>query len=786
MSSLICFNKCLARPGSMLRDHLVNVKKAMEHIFKDSEPQLRTLIGLAGLCHDLGKSHAEWQEYINKEREEGPNHSACGAFFFSYLGYNLLQVMDKWDDYCVFWLWLTRDIADHHSKLKNLSIDAWIKRFSWEMYDLSGIEAFIHEQYDELRFITLNEELLENWIDNVDEAVEDALDSLILGFRGWVPLELMNKLQLWRKATSSLIGGDRFDVTTLNTNWIDGAQHTQYSYNIDQFCSENRTHPLSKVRMDAQRDIMQQLKEASDQPFYTLDMPTGYGKTITALKMATWFGEKQGYRKIIYVAPYLSILEQTSLTIQNVMKERALEHHSLAILDDIEDKQRAEENQLAMEAWAHSIVCTSFNQFWKALFPVRAQDVLRRVFLKDSVVIIDEPQIFNPEVWNLFLCGLESLALLFNLKVIFLSATMPPFAYGLSKVPRALQVKAPSGYDRYNLIKIEEKNEASLAKFLKENKYSSQAAILNTIEDAYRVYKKLTEKEANQNNIYLLHGLMTPLHKKVTIEKIKLALCDSKNSEYALYVISTQVLEAGVDVSFQHVLRALSILPSIVQAAGRVNRHNEGNVKGIISVFSFKRSGEKDTRSFIYPKNLQKITDQILSEKECWTESELTVLVQRYYKEMFSQNTYEGVLASIKDAYQGNWEQISQFHPLGEDYLRLPIFVPWDPDESEKKFLSEKLKKFNFLQEKFKVNNGNDIYELYRDSNYMAKLSFEDRKQFMILFHHYVINVPVKKALQIVGKKDFLNNRIPTLRGTSFYDSKTGLSVPFYEFDNFI
>src|SRR5690606_18656594 len=126
------------------------------------------------------------------------------------------------------------------------------------------------------------------------------------------------------------------------------------------------------------------------------------------------------------------ILEQTSLTIQDAMKERALEHHSLAILD-VEDKQRAEENQLAMEAWAHSIVCTSFNQFWKALFPIRAQDVLRRVFLKDSVVIVDEPQIFNPEVWNLFLCGLESLSDLFNLKVVFLSATMPPFSYGLSR-----------------------------------------------------------------------------------------------------------------------------------------------------------------------------------------------------------------------------------------------------------------------------------------------------------------------------------------------------------------
>lgn len=78
MSGLVSFNKCLARPGSMLREHLINVRRTMEYFFEDSDRHLRKLIGLAGLCHDLGKSHAEWQEYINKKEKKVPTIQHAG------------------------------------------------------------------------------------------------------------------------------------------------------------------------------------------------------------------------------------------------------------------------------------------------------------------------------------------------------------------------------------------------------------------------------------------------------------------------------------------------------------------------------------------------------------------------------------------------------------------------------------------------------------------------------------------------------------------------------------
>ncbi|WP_019419611.1 CRISPR-associated helicase/endonuclease Cas3 [Paenibacillus sp. OSY-SE] len=779
MSRIVPFGQCIARPGSLLGEHLIQVRRSVERFLNNEPDALIRLAGLAGICHDIAKCHVEWQDYICKKTKKGPNHSACGAFFFSYLGYHMLQSMGEWERYCIEWLWLVRDIADHHSRLHNLTEDSWLKDYDWTALDLTGIEVFIHEQYRKLSAVKINADSLKTWLkEDAEEAVEEALDALQIGYGAWRPLRLMQSVQKWRQITTSLIAGDRFDVKQVNTSWFDTNAHHQHQELIDDYCRRKQDDSMSVIRIQAQEDIMAQLLQHPEGRFFTLQMPTGYGKTITSMKIASWFGEQQQFQKIVYVGPYLSIIEQTSVVIEEVMQEKALEHHSLALLEEQDNhNQRMSKSQLAVESWAHAIVCTSFHQFGKALFPKQSQDVLRRTFLQNAVIIIDEPQILNPDVWNVFLCGLEALTELMNLKVIFLSATMPPFQYGLSKQPVNLQVKASSNHDRYQLFVEEAQNEGSLASFMKEKEVSSQAVILNTIEDAYRVYRNMEAKD-----VYLLHGLMIPLHKKIAIETIRRELIN-ENRKQPLYVVSTQIIEAGVDVSFQHVARALPIMPSIVQAAGRVNRHLEGTVLGRVSIFPFYREGMRDTRSLVYPKPLQQITDQLLQQQSMWMESELTVLVQNYYEEMFRHNTYEAAMAYIRDAYEGEWEKLSSFQPFDQSMLTLPVFVPWNPNEEEQKLLP---KSYSILQKKFKLYHADDIYERYSDKGYMKRLTFEDQKQFMILFNYYVLNLPVKKALKVASKEDFLTHRIPMLYGTEVYDSQVGLRTQFEQFDNFI
>lgn len=184
----------------------------------------------------------------------------------------------------------------------------------------------------------------------------------------------------------------------------------------------------------------------------------------------------------------------------------------------------------------------------------------------------------------------------------------------------------------------------------------------------------------------------------------------------------------------------------------------------------------------IYPRPLQQITDSLLLQKDRWKESELISLVNEYYKKMFQQNTYEAALSVIRDAYEGNWKKLSVFHPFQQDYLRLPIFIPWESSE----FVDLIPLAVRQLMEHFQVDDPFAVYERYQDTSFMMNLSFEERKQFMILFHYYVLNLPVEKALKVASQEDYLQAKVPILLDTESYDDWTGFHVPFEEFDNII
>ena len=242
------------------------------------------------------------------------------------------------------------------------------------------------------------------------------------------------------------------------------------------------------------------------------------------------------------------------------------------------------------------------------------------------------------------------------------------------------------------------------------------------------------------------------------------------------------MLEAGVDVSFQHLARALPILPSIVQAAGRINRHGEQSY-GEMTLFDFLRHGNKQTRRAIYASaDLRDITDELLEEKEVWMESEVQSLIEKYYKEMFRRNSYTACKQAISEAVMGNWPALAKYEPFGADYFRLPLFVPWTYEEEDRYFIPPV---FERLRAEFGLDSPHDIYDCYRDRVYWNGKDFSVRKRFMTLFQFYVLNLPVRAALKYATAEDYLQARIPLLRmeGEDGYRQNEGLVSHFDEME---
>lgn len=782
MSRIIPFAECIARPDMeqqrfYLKDHLEGVRNLTHSFFKnqkfhDIEIQL---LELAAISHDIGKANWEWQEYIVGRINKGPSHSECGAIFFSYIGYHFLHLHAKWDEYKELWLQMTRDIADHHGELKSLMSNEELEKGSFSKMDMEGIKRWIDEQYPIFadNQIAISVFTLEEWRDGeLQEVADDTLFDLNLEKRKQKTSlsMMMDMLQKWRFLTTVLISSDRFDINFVRDERITQADWLEIQRAIVAYCEQGEQKSLDQIRSKAQEDILNQWKKAKAQRYYVLEMPTGYGKTVTSLKLATEIGKERGQSKIIYVAPYLSILEQNAEAIEKATNRLPLQHHSMAILNHHlldENAQTDNHSTLHMQAWGQDIVCTSFVQWMRAIFPRRAQETIRRAYLNDAIVIIDEPQIIDASVWNLFLVGLESLMKRYNLTIIFCSATMPPFYKQLEEKPTRLSIMSRKEDNRYYIQVVDKQTKESCAHKLIESREQTAIAILNTIKDAIDVYDELSQYNESEN--YLLHGLMIPIHKSIQINRINQRLQSERVKP--IRVVSTQVMEAGVDLSFHYMYRALPIIPSLVQAAGRVNRHNELKI-GRIETSHFLRD-ESDTR-YIYSPALRRITDDLLFMKERWYEHETADLVRSFYKKMFTENSYEAVLQDIQKAFFGNWSILSSHDVFKSDeHYRLPVFIPfeWEAHANE---LPEV---FKTLVHEFEFDHSKEIYQVFLEKGRRASWSYEKNKRFMILFNQFVVNVPVKRALQFVPKEDFFHYRVPILEDSTSYDLEKGLKI---------
>lgn len=354
-----------------------------------------------------------------------------------------------------------------------------------------------------------------------------------------------------------------------------------------------------KTAINAQRcKILRRCLEegAAQQPgFFSLTVPTGGGKTVASLAFALAHGAAWGKRRVVYVIPYTSIVDQTAQVFRQVLGEQAvLEHHSgsNAIVPEqgtepVSPQQRV--RCLATENWDMPVVVTTAVQFFESLFANRSSRCRKLHNLADSVIVLDEAQTLPVPYLRPCLAALAQLARHYGATVVFCTATQPavePLLRELApELPLRELMQDPKGlYQTFRRTTLKRAGLCTEGELLQQLVNQPQVlCVVNRRATAQRLYQQLP-----QEGSYCLTTLICPAHRKALLGEIRARLREGKPCR----VISTSLIEAGVDVDFPAVWRQRAGLDSIAQTAGRCNREGKRSPEdSIVTVFELE--GEK-------------------------------------------------------------------------------------------------------------------------------------------------------------------------------------------------
>lgn len=323
-----------------------------------------------------------------------------------------------------------------------------------------------------------------------------------------------------------------------------------------------------------------------DSGLFTVTMPTGSGKTVSSLAFALNYAVKNNKKRIIYVIPYTSIIEQNAEVFRKIVGyENVLEHHSnIDITDKNEEKTKA---LLACENWDAPIVVTTAVQFFESLFSNRPGKCRKLHNIADSVVIFDEAQMLPVEYIYPCVCAIWQLTQTCNTAAVLCTATQPNLAPFFTKAAdndgnfKIKEICGSAQGSAENFRRVVFRFDGKLEDDILSRRISEEKQVLCIVNKKAHA-QKLYNLIGNENGNFHLSTYMYPLHRKMVIDEIRERL----DRGDVCRVISTSLIEAGVDVDFPVVFRAISGLDSILQAGGRCNRENKRPIdESIVHIF---------------------------------------------------------------------------------------------------------------------------------------------------------------------------------------------------------
>lgn len=542
---------------------------------------------LVGLLHDAGKCTDMFREYIEKA-SRGENvsrgsviHTFAAVRFLMNTYHHAESTSRDAPVRCITAEVLSLAIGGHHGLFDCFDEDrncGFTHRVSKQpQYDDMAMQAFFEE-------ISGREEIDGSFSAAVKEI---SLKVQAIGSVSTCPDELAFYLSLLtRLITSALIDADRSDTARFMdpNEYRDGGSLTPeilktITNNFNLRSSEFATVTPIQV---ARRELSDLCFQAAStcRGILRLNLPTGAGKTLSGVRYALRHAEVFGKERIFFISPLLSILEQNALEIRRALGNDSiiLEHHSDIVTNEFSDDE-LNRYELLCDSWNSPIVITTLVQFLQTLFSAKTASVRRFHSLSNSVIVIDEVQTVPLKMLSLFNSAVNFLAEVCNTTVILCSATQPyleavphPLVGCKDIIEPSVVKKYASVFERNSITYNGKRRLCEIPQLIAEltKRYRSVLVVCNKKDQASMLFD-LTRDMCDER--YHLSAGMCTAHRKSTLSKIKGSLKDSRGGR--VLCISTQVIEAGVDISFDAVIRLCAGLDSIVQSAGRCNRNGE-------------------------------------------------------------------------------------------------------------------------------------------------------------------------------------------------------------------
>lgn len=437
---------------------------------------------------------------------------------------------------------------------------------------------------------------------------------------------------------------------------------------------------------------------------YTLTVPTGGGKTLASLSFALRHAASNGMNRVIYAIPYTSIVEQNAQVFRSVLGDNnVLEHHSNYDFDAAAEEERKLSERLAVQNWDAPLVVTTNVQLLESLFSNRPGKCRKLHNIANSVIVLDEAQMLPDNLLTVTLAMLEELAADFNVTVLLCTATQPaleglwPFgAHPREIVPFQDELSAVLG-GRTTFVIEGKVRESDLVDALVSSR--RVLCIVGTKRKARKIFEDVVARAdvgglegAAAAGVFHLSANMTPLHRSGALEEIRRRLAEGERC----IVISTQLIEAGVDVDFPMVYREMAGIDSLVQAAGRCNREGRCS-EGAVHVFEISDevalglASERFDTSWLG--QMKSLARQIIDDYGGTLDPSMSKeFFRRRYatatergldaKGLYADMTSASLLASTPVFGTLGFEDYAEKYRIIED-ASVPVFVPWGEEGRE-------------------------------------------------------------------------------------------------------